>query len=124
MKNKVNKRKVYHRIVFLFLFSFWSVKLALKNLDKLDYVVTELLLRKKIKCDQHNAASLLYFFFKPIINNLKSFISGTSDVVFYIFFLLERGHLEDVSLGAPSEDWPQQTEYCDVCSLEAHWLRS
>ena len=67
----------------------------------------ELLLRKKIKCDQHNVASPLYFFFKPIINNLKSFFSGTSEVVFFIFFLLEHRRLKDVFLGAPSEDRPQ-----------------
>ena len=33
----------------------------LTNLDKLDYVVTELLRRKKIKFDQHIAVSSLYF---------------------------------------------------------------
>ena len=43
-KIKFNKRKVYHQLFFSF---FLSVKLALKNLDKLDYVVTELILRKK-----------------------------------------------------------------------------
>ena len=106
-KIKFKKRKVYHQLAF---FSFFFSQTSTKHLDKLDYVVTELLLRKKIKCDQHNAASLLYFFFKPIINNLKSFISGTSEVVFYIFFLLEHHRLEDVFLGAPSEDRPQQTE--------------
>ena len=42
-KIKFNKRKVYHQLFFSF---FLSVKLALKNLDKLDYVVTELILRK------------------------------------------------------------------------------
>ena len=102
-KIKFNKRKVYHQLFFSF---FLSVKLALKNLDKLGYVVTEL-----IKCDQLNAASSpLYFVFKPIINNLKSLISGTSEVVFYIFFLLEHRRLEDIFLGAPSKDRPQQTE--------------
>ena len=69
MKNKVyNKRKLYHQLVCLFFF-FFSIKPALTNLDNLDYVVTELLLRKKIKCDQHIAVSSLYFFFKPIMNN-------------------------------------------------------
>ena len=43
-KIKFNKRKVYHQLSFFFFFL--SVKLALKNLDKLDYVVTELILRK------------------------------------------------------------------------------
>ena len=68
-------------------------------------------MRKKIKCDQHNTASPLYFFFKPMINNLKSFISGTLNVVFKIVFLLEHRRLEDVFLGAPSEDRPQQTDF-------------
>ena len=58
--------------VCLFVF-FWGggglIKPALTNLDKLDYVVTELLQRKKIKFDQHIAVSSLYFFFKPIVNN-------------------------------------------------------
>ena len=68
MKNKgYNKRELYHQLVCLFFFL--SIKPALTNLDNLDYVVTELLLRKKIKCDQHIAVSSLYFFFKPIMNN-------------------------------------------------------
>ena len=77
-KIKFNKRKVYHQFVFFF---FSLIKPALKNLDKLNDVVTELLVGKKIKSDQHNAASPLYFFFKLIINNFKSFIPGTSNVV-------------------------------------------
>ena len=74
---KFNKKKVYYQFVFFFPL----IKPALKNLDKLNDVVTVLLVRKKIKSDQHNAASPLYFFFKLIINNLKSFIPGTSNVV-------------------------------------------
>ena len=105
MKNKVYQTKGILSAFFFFFFFFGQLDLELKNLNKLDYVVTVLLLRKKIKCDQHNAASPLCFFFKPIINNLKSYISGTSDVVFKIFFFLEHRRLEDVFLGAPSEDF-------------------
>ena len=64
-KIKFKKRKLFRQLVCFFLL----FKPALTNLDKLDYVVTELLLRKKIKCDQHIAVSSLYFFFKPIMNN-------------------------------------------------------
>ena len=52
MKNKVyNKRKLYHQLVCLFVcwFFFLLIKPALTNFDNLDYVVTELLLRKKNK---------------------------------------------------------------------------
>ena len=108
MKNKVyNKRKLYHQLVCLFFFL--SIKPALTNLDNLDYVVMELLLRKKIKCDQHIAVSSLYFFFKPIVNNLKvSFQELRTS--FFTSFLLEHRLFEDVFLGAPSEGRPQQTE--------------
>ena len=68
-KIKFNKRKVYHQLVCLFVSFFLLIKQALANLHKLDYVVTELLQRKKIKCDQHIAVSSLYFFFKPMVNN-------------------------------------------------------
>ena len=50
-KIKFNKRKVYHQLVCLFVFVlfcfFLLIKSALNNLDKLDDVVTELLLRRK-----------------------------------------------------------------------------
>ena len=63
MKNKVKQTKGLSSVCFhLFSFLVLLFKPALKNLDKLDDVVTELLIRKTIKCDQHNAASPLYFF--------------------------------------------------------------
>ena len=46
-KIKFNKRKVYHQLVCLFVSLLLLIKQALANLDKLDYVVTELLQRKK-----------------------------------------------------------------------------
>ena len=50
-KIKFNKRKLYHQLIcfffYLFFFFFFQIKPALKHLGKLDYVVTELLLRKK-----------------------------------------------------------------------------
>ena len=49
MKNKVYQKKVYHQLVCLFVSFLLLIKQALENLDKLDYVVTELLLRKKNK---------------------------------------------------------------------------
>ena len=67
-------------------------------------------MRKKIKCDQHNAASPLYFFFKPIINNLENFHSSYIQRRLLNSFLLEHCRLEDIFLGAPSEDRPQETE--------------
>ena len=67
MKNKVIQTKCLSSACLYFFFLL--IKPALNKLDKLDDVVTELLIRKKIKCDQHNAASSLYFFLKPIINN-------------------------------------------------------
>ena len=74
----------------------------------------ELLLRKTIKCDQHNAASPLSFFFKPIINNLKSFFSGTSEVVFLICFCS--------NIAASKTSWarPLKTDHSHVFTLEAH----
>ena len=61
MKNKVKQTKCLS-LACLHFFSFFLllIKPALNNLDKLDDVVTELLMRKKIKCDQHNAASPLH----------------------------------------------------------------
>ena len=59
-------------------------------------------------------------FFKPIINNLKSFISGTSDFVLTSFFLLERGRLEDVFWARPLKIGHSKLNTCDVCSIEAH----
>ena len=75
----------------------------------------ELLLKKKIKCDQHNAASPLSFFFKLIINNLKSLISGTSEVVFLIFFCTNIA-------ASKTSFWarPLKTDHSHVFSLEAH----
>ena len=75
----------------------------------------ELLLGKKIKCDQHNAASPLSCFFKPIINNLKSFFSGTSEVVFLIFFCTNIA-------ASKTSFWarPLKTDHRHVFSLEAH----
>ena len=46
-KIKFNKRKVYHQLVCLFVSLLLLIKQVLANLDKLDYVVTELLQRKK-----------------------------------------------------------------------------
>ena len=66
---------------------------------------------KEIIYDQHNAASPLYSFFKqPIINTLKKFYFKNIRLRFLNLFLLEHRLLEDVFLGAPSEDRPQQTE--------------
>ena len=75
----------------------------------------ELLLRKKIKCDQHNAASPLSFFFKPIINNLNSFFSGTSEVVFLILFCSNIA-------ASKTSFWarPLKTDHSHVFSLQAH----
>ena len=69
-----------------------------------------MLLRKIIKCDQHNAASSLYFFFMPIIANLKKFHFRNIGRRLLNLFLLEHRRLEDVFLGAPSEDRQHQTE--------------
>ena len=66
---------------------------------------------KEINYDQHNAASPLYSFFKqPIINTLKKFHFRNIRLRYLNLFLLEHRLLEDVFLGAPSEDRPQQTE--------------
>ena len=93
------------------------------------FVVTELLMRKKIKCDQHNTASPLYFFFKPIINNLKSFISGTLNVVFKIVFCSSIAASKTSFWARPLKIDHSKLISCVECSLEAHlevffWLRS
>jgi len=53
--------------------------------------------------------------FKPIINNLKSFISGTSEVVFFIFFCSNIA-------ASKTSFWarPLKTAQGHVFSLEAH----
>ena len=51
--------------------------------------------------DQHNVVSSGFFFL------LTSFISGTSAVIFFF----ENRRLEDIFLGAPSEDPARQTEF-------------
>ena len=79
-----------------------------------------LLLRKKIKCDQHNAASPLSFSFKPIIYNLKSFISGTSEVVFFIFFCSNIAASKTSFWARPLKTDHSKLNACDVFSLEAH----
>ena len=57
------------------------------------------------------------FYIKPIVSNLKSFISGTAYVIIFWthFFSLENG-LEDIFLGAPSQDRACQTD----CFTYAH----
>ena len=68
--------------------------------------------------------SPLYFFFVPIIiSNLKSFISGTSDVLFEIFFCSNIAASKTSFLGAPSEVRPHQTE-CMWCILSRSSFRS
>ena len=113
---KFNKKKVYYQFVFFFPL----IKPALKNLDKLNDVVTVLLVRKKIKSDQHNAASPLYFFFKLIINNLKSFIPGTSNVVSQIVFCSNIAASKTSFWACPLKTDLRKLNACDVCSPEAH----
>ena len=79
-----------------------------------------LLLRKKIKCDQHNAASPLSFFFKLIINNLKSFIPGTSNVVSQIVFCSNIAASKTSFWARPLKTDLRKLNACDVCSPEAH----
>ena len=50
------------------------------------------------------------FSIKAITRNLASFISGTSDVIFEDYFFLEHRRLQDVFLGAPSQDRARQTD--------------
>ena len=77
-------------------------------------------MRKKIKCDQHNTASPLYFFFKPIINNLKSFISGTLNVVFKIVFCSSIAASKTSFWARPLKIDHSKLISCVECSLEAH----
>ena len=107
-------------IISLLVFFFLLIKPALNNLDKLDDVVTKLLIRKKIKCDQHNAASPLHFFLKPKINNSKSFTSGTSNVVFEIVFRSNIATSKTSFWARPLKTNHRKLNACDVCSLEAH----
>ena len=49
------------------------------------------------------------FSIKAITRNLATFISGTSDVIFEDYFF-EHRRLQDVFLGAPSQDRARQTD--------------
>ena len=81
-KIKFKKQKRYSSACF------FSFKPALTNLNKLDFVVTELFFgTETIKVEQHSATSTVYFFSTKAISNLTSFISETLDVTF--IFLLE-----------------------------------
>lgn len=93
---------------------FFSFKPALTNLNKLDFVVTELFFgTETIKVEQHSATSTVYFFSTKAISNLTSFISETLDVTFLrLFFCWNISRrLKDVFLAAPCQDRELQTDW-------------